>query len=151
MKSLLFYCFVLLLFFSDLIIRTMTHQLYLQSMLALFCIILFGYHSMCELIVLFLFIIVEDFIDIHLVSINLLYSLPLALAGLSLQKLLHPNSLLMIYSFFIISLVCKFSLLAYFNNFQFYKICTLYELSANLILLTLYLKLLFKGRLGSRL
>jgi len=151
MNSLLFYCTLIALFSFDTILRGILHQSFAQSMLCLFCSMLFRSRSSNELIIVFLLVTLESFMDTHFVGMSLLYTIPLALAGISLQKLMHPHSTLPIYGFLTLAIFCKTASLSYFNGFKFTITYTLYELCANLIMLTLCLKLLFKDRLGNRL
>ncbi len=151
MKSLLFYCSILLFFFLNLLLRGVMHHNSIQSMLCIFCIMLFRSGTMYESAALFLLVILEDFIDTNFAGMTLFYTIPLAFTGMFLQKIMHPHSIVPIYIFLSIALLCKFALLAYFNNFKLFEAYTLYELFGNLMVLTLCLKLLFKGRLGNRL
>lgn len=151
MRSLLLYCSLFLFFSFDIIMHGLNHHSCIQSMLSIFCIMLFRSTYIHELLLVFLLLTLENFIVTNFVGMSLLYTIPLAFAGISLQKLMHPHSILPIYGFLGIALLCKFALLAYFNSFKFYGFYTLYELCANIIVLILCLKLLFKGRLGNRL
>lgn len=151
MKIVLFYLYLLLFFLCDIVLRGFTHHTMLQTMLGIFCILIFHSRSYAEIFFVILLMCLEDFIEINTIGLSLLYSIPLTLIGLYLQRLVHRNAVVPIYCFFLVTLLCKIALLAYFNNFKVYEACTFYAFCINIGVISLCLKLVFKGRLGNRL
>lgn len=151
MNTIIFYCSLILLFCFDLFIQGLLHQPFLYSMFALFCCLLFSNSPLSQLISITVMIILEDFSKTNTLGLSFVYSIPILFFGISLQKILEANALIPLYCFFTFCLVCKLAITAYFTGVPFFKWYTLYEIFGNISMLTVYLKLLFKGRLGNHL
>lgn len=151
MNTIIFYCSFVVLFCIDLFIQGFLHQPLLCSMLALFCCLLFSNSSVYELGIITTMMLLEDFLKTNILALSFIYLTPIIFLGISLQKILEARAMLPVYCFFTFALICKLAITAYFTGVSFFKWYTLYEIFGNISMLTVYLKLLFKGRLGNHL
>lgn len=148
--TLSFYLYSLLFFFLDIILYGLLQKKIIHIVLCIFSIFIFRTSSKNIVIFLMLLLTLEGLLDMYVYGIPLFYLIPITFLAVLTRAVLQHYSTIPLYIALIACLFSHTFFLGYFNTAPRLSYYTFYEIFANMILLFVFLKFLFKGRLGNR-
>jgi hypothetical protein len=139
-----------LFFFLEIFLHAFLQKKVLHLLLCLYSIYIFHRGSLHQIIFILFLITLSDFVMFSVYGASLIFLIPLSFLVYFIRSLLEPTSNFPLYITLLLSMLCRLLLCWFFWPHMSLRYYTFYELCANIIVLSIFLKFLFKGRLDNR-